>query len=68
MPIAEVLKRQKGSVRNPLPVCYDCLARNIKLPGGGTDFVKKRANAREKKATLTKKALASSREKGHVGR
>ena len=48
---------------NPLPVCHDCLALDIKLPGGGTNFVKKREQARKKKAAMKEKAIASGRKK-----
>ena len=58
-PLEEVLERQKHAVRNPLPVCRDCLKLDIKLPGGGTDFVKKRELARKKKAALKEKAVAA---------
>ena len=53
------------AVRNPLPVCGDCLKLDIKLPVGVTDsFVKKRELARQKKAALKEKAVAAGRKKG----
>ena len=48
----ETLKLQKHAVQNPLPVCNDCLQLNIKLPGGGTNFVRKKQNKELKRAAL----------------
>ncbi len=62
-PHDEVLKHQKHAVQNPLPVCHDCLALNIKIPGGGTNFAKKREQAKAAKAALVEKAVASGRKK-----
>ena len=45
-PRDEALKRQKHAVQHPLPVCYDCLKLNIKIPGGGTNFAKKKQQAK----------------------
>ena len=41
-PPDEVKRRQKSAVQNPLPVCRSCLDLNVQVPGGGTNFVKKR--------------------------
>ena len=57
------MKRQKHAT-----YCRDCLALDIKLPGGDTDFAKKRALAKEKKAALTAKAVSSGRKKSPSGR
>ena len=60
----EIMKRQKYAVHNPLPVCSDCLNLNIKLPGGGTNYLKQKKNKQAKKAELLRKALQSGRKKG----
>ena len=65
-PRAEVLKRQSQAVNNPLPVCFDCLSLNIKLPGGGTNFRKKKAQKKAEKTALKEKAVASGRKKRRV--
>ena len=53
--------KQKFMVKNPLPVCTDCLALNIKFPGGGTDFVKKRSARKAGKEALGKNDVVTSR-------
>ena len=60
-------EKQKGAVKNPLPVCSDCLELDIKLPGGGTNFAKKRADHRARKASLARQAVASGRKKARRG-
>ena len=57
VPFDEVKKRQKDHVKNPLPVCYSCLSLNVKLPGGGMDYTKKRANAKTQRAALRETAM-----------
>ncbi len=53
---------------NPLPVCQDCLRLDIKLPGGGTNFVKKRELVKQKKDALREKAIVAGRKKGRTAR
>ena len=55
------------AVNNPLPVCFYCLSLNIKLPGGGTNFRKKKAQKKAEKAALNERAVASGRKKRRVG-
>ena len=60
-PPDEVKRRQKSAVQNPLPVCRSCLDLHVQVPGCGTNFVKKREQAKAKKAALKKKAAANGR-------
>ena len=66
-PPDEVKRRQKSAVQNPLPVCRSCLDLNVQVPGGGTNFVKKREQAKAKKVALAKKAVLEKK-KRHRGR
>ena len=66
-PFDKVKKRQNGHVKNPLPVCCSCLSLNVKLPGGGTDYSKKWANAKTQRAALREAAVATGRSKRHRG-
>ena len=54
-PPDKVKRQQKSAVRNLFPVCRSCLDLNVKIPGGGTNYVKKREQAKAKKAALAKK-------------
>ena len=53
--------KEKFVVKNPLPVCTGCIARNIKLPVGGTYFSKKRADPMAGKVALERNTVAISR-------
>ena len=43
VPQEDVRRSQKFHVKNPLPVCKNCLTLNVRLPGYGIDFAKKEA-------------------------
>ena len=60
-PPDEVKRQQKSAVQNPLPVCRSCLDLHVQVPGGGTNFAKKREQSKAKKGTLEKKAAANGR-------
>ena len=59
----KILERQKYAVKNPLPVCSDCLKLKIRIPGGGTNYVKKNQIKQSNRATLVAKAVQSGRKK-----
>ena len=59
----KTLERQKYAVKNPLPVCSDCLELNIKIPGGGTNYVKKNQIKQSNRTRLVAKAVQSGRKK-----
>ena len=59
----ETLKRQKFAVQNPLPVCSHCLELKIRIPGGGTNYLKSNQIKQSNRATLVAKAVQSGRKK-----
>ena len=67
VPFDEVKKRQKCHVKNPLPVCYNCLSLNVKLPGGGIDYSEKQTIAKMQRAILKEATVGRGRSKRHHG-
>ena len=59
----EILESQEHATKNPLPVCSDCLKLKIKIPGGGTNYLKKNQIKQSNRATLVAKAVQSGRKK-----
>ena len=64
----EILRRQKQAAMQPLPVCRSCLELDIKIPGGGINYVKRRENEKARKEALARRAIASGRKKRRSGR
>lgn len=65
-PDSVIREREKFSVKNPLPVCYPCLALNVKIPGNGIDRTKLVAQRKTRKAQLTEKAVSTGRKRKAV--
>ena len=59
----KILESQEHAVNNPLPVCSDCLKLKIRIPGGGTNYVKNNQIKQSNRATLVAKAVQSGRKK-----
>ena len=59
----KIIEHQKHAVKNPLPVCSDCLELNIKIPGGGTNYLKNNQIKQSNRATLVAKVVQSGRKK-----
>ena len=59
----EILESQEHATKNPLPVCSDCLELKIKIPGSGTNYVKKNQIKQSNRTRLVAKAVQSGRKK-----
>ena len=55
-----IREREKLNIKNPLHVCYPCLALNINIPGNGIDRTRMVAQRKAKKAVLTTKKAIST--------
>ena len=63
MKIEDVRKLPHVSVKNPLPVCLPCAKLKVKIPGGQTDFVKRRKELEEKRAKAKTLAVSLGRKR-----